>query len=140
MDNSIFLPKKVRGLACLFRFELPFAAGISVLLGQLLALGRFPSLTEIGLGFGSVFCISAAALILNDYFDIESDRINAPERPLPSGLVSPRDVIVLTIVVTLLGLALSYLISAAALLLAALVWAVVFDLTTLEERCLFQKS
>ena len=25
---------------------------------------------------------------MNDYFDVETDKINAPHRPIPSGLVS----------------------------------------------------
>ena len=69
----------------LFRFELPLTAGVCVILGELLALGKLPTTIEIVLGFLSVFFISASSLILNDYFDIESDRINAPESPLPPG-------------------------------------------------------
>jgi geranylgeranylglycerol-phosphate geranylgeranyltransferase len=57
------------------------------------------------------FFISATSLILNDYFDIESDKINAPERPLPAGLVTERDVVLLSIVVTMLGFITGYLIS-----------------------------
>ena len=75
------------GLWRLFRFELPFTAGICVVLGSLLALGQFPTLTQVALGFLIIFFIAAAPLILNDYFDVESDRINAPHRPLPAGLV-----------------------------------------------------
>lgn len=82
--------KRIFGLFRLFRFELPFAAGVCVVLGGLLALGQLPPITETALGFLSVFCVSAAALILNDYFDMESGRINAPERPLPAGLVTER--------------------------------------------------
>lgn len=118
--------RRLQGLFRLFRFELPFAAGISVLMGELLALGRFPAWGDMTAGFLSVFFISASALILNDYFDIESDRINAPQRPLPSGQVTPRDVIILSVVVTVLGLAISYWISRAALLVAGLVWLVGF--------------
>jgi geranylgeranylglycerol-phosphate geranylgeranyltransferase len=97
-----------------------------VILGELLALGKLPSTTEIVLGFLSVFFISAASLILNDYFDIEIDRINAPERPLPAGLVTERDVVLLSIVVTMLGFITGYLISLEAFLVVILVWAVGF--------------
>lgn len=117
---------RLLGLFCLFRFELPFTAGVCVILGELLALGKLPTTTEIVLGFLSIFFISAAALILNDYFDVESDKINAPERPLPAGLVTERDVILLSIVVTMLGFITSYLISLEALLVVILVWAVGF--------------
>ncbi|MGC9395162.1 MAG: UbiA family prenyltransferase [Anaerolineae bacterium] len=117
---------KLRGLLRLFRFELPFSAGICVMMGALLALGRFPTVDQLLLGFLSVFFISAATLILNDYFDLEVDRINMPNRPLPSGQVTARDVIALSMIVTLLGLAISALISLQALLVAILVWIVGF--------------
>ena len=113
---------RVVGLLRLFRFELPFAAGVCVVLGEILALGRIPPAYELALGFLSFFFISATALILNDYFDLETDRINAPQRPLPSGMVTKRDVLVLSIVVALLGFLASALISLTALLVAFVVW------------------
>lgn len=117
---------KISGLLRLFRFELPFTVGVCVLLGELLALGRFPGLAEMTLGFLSVFFISATSLILNDYFDLESDRINAPDRPLPAGLVTQREVVALSVVVTLLGFAAASMLSLQALLVVILVWAVGF--------------
>lgn len=81
--------KRWKGYFQLMRFELPFAAGICVLTGQLFALETLPPLFEIWTGFLSIFLISASILVLNDYYDIETDRINAPERPIPSGAVSP---------------------------------------------------
>jgi geranylgeranylglycerol-phosphate geranylgeranyltransferase len=117
---------RLHGLWQLFRFELPFTAGVCVVLGSLLALGQFPTLTEIALGFFGVFFISAAALILNDYFDIESDRVNAPHRPLPAGLVTERDLILLAAAVTLLGFLTGYLVGPTALLVVIVVWLVGF--------------
>jgi geranylgeranylglycerol-phosphate geranylgeranyltransferase len=117
---------KILGLLRLFRFELPISAGVCVLFGQLLALGKFPPAREMLLGFLGVFTISAAALIINDYFDLETDRINAPHRPLPSGLVTPRDVVILFGVVSALGFVASTLLGWLVLLVAILVWAVGF--------------
>lgn len=37
-----------------------------------------------------VFLATGAGNVLNDYYDIEIDRINRPERPLPSGRISPK--------------------------------------------------
>lgn len=124
--NTFMLRPKILGLFRLFRFELPFTAGVCVILGELLALGALPTTTEIILGFLSIFFISATSLILNDYFDLEIDRINAPERPLPAGLVTEREVVLLSIVVAILGLITGYLISLEALLVVILVWAVGF--------------
>jgi geranylgeranylglycerol-phosphate geranylgeranyltransferase len=117
---------KLSGLFRLFRFELPFAAGVCVILGELLALGKVPSIWELVLGFTSVFLISATSLILNDYFDLESDRINAPERPLPSGVVTKREVVFLSCVVTALGFLAGALLSVWALLVVILTWVVGF--------------
>lgn len=117
---------KIKGLFRLFRFELPFTAGVCVVLGELLALGKLPAITEVVLGFLSVFFISATSLILNDYFDVESDKINAPERPLPAGLVTKQDVVWLSIVVTTLGFIAGYMISITALLVVILAWGVGF--------------
>jgi geranylgeranylglycerol-phosphate geranylgeranyltransferase len=120
------LKTKLIGLWRLFRFELPLTAGVCVILGELLALGKLPTAREMTLGFLSVFFISATSLILNDYFDLETDRINAPERPLPSGLVTEREVVALSMLVTLLGLIAASLLSWEALGMVIFVWAVGF--------------
>jgi geranylgeranylglycerol-phosphate geranylgeranyltransferase len=110
----------------LFRPELPLAAGICVTTGQILASGKFPPL-QIGLlGFICVFAISSSALILNDYFDYEVDLINAPDRPLPSGAVTPAEVLGLTILTTLVGLSAGALLGIAAFLISILFWIVGF--------------
>ena len=126
MKDTIIFRKKVKGLLTLFRFELPFAAGVSVLMGEILALGKFPSISEALLGFFSVFFISASALILNDYFDVEIDKVNAPFRPIPSGLVTRREVLLLSIAVTLLGLLISLLAGVQVFVVAVPVWLVGF--------------
>jgi len=108
--------KKVKGIFQLIRFELPFAAGVCVVMGQLLALGEFASLFITISGFFSVFAISASILVLNDFYDIETDRINAPHRPIPSNLVSPLDALLLSIILLIIGFTLSYLISISALM------------------------
>ncbi|QRN82329.1 UbiA family prenyltransferase [Chloroflexota bacterium] len=118
--------RKLHGLLILVRFELPLAAGICTVIGELVALDHLPPLRIILLGFSSVFLLSAAALILNDVFDVESDRINAPHRPIPSGMVSIREVVIFFILVTLTGLALATLITFQAFLVAFFVWVIGF--------------
>ena len=115
---------RLLGFFRLFRLELPFSAGVCVVLGQFLALESVPPTREVILGFLSFFFISAASLILNDFFDLEVDRVNAPHRPLPSGMVSKREVLLLSLVVAFLGLTAGALISPPALIVAAVVWVV----------------
>ena len=108
--------KKLKGFLRLIRFELPFAAGVCVVMGQLFALGEFASIAITTAGFFSVFLISASILVSNDYFDIETDKINAPDRPIPSNIVSLSEALSFSIFLLIAGLALSYYISIAALL------------------------
>jgi geranylgeranylglycerol-phosphate geranylgeranyltransferase len=117
---------RLSGLLTLFRFELSIAAGTCVLLGELLALGALPSLGQAAYGFLSMFCISAAALILNDYFDVETDRVNSPSRPIPSGAVTKGEALALSVVVAFLGFLFAWYISPVALCVVVAVWFVGF--------------
>lgn len=96
--------KKIKGLIRLFRPDLSLAAGLCTVGGQIIATGHPASLPVTLLGFLCAFGCSGAALVVNDYFDYEVDRVNAPERPLPSGAVTRREAILLGIVISLLGL------------------------------------
>jgi geranylgeranylglycerol-phosphate geranylgeranyltransferase len=118
------LNRKTRGIIQLFRPELPFAAGICVFLGEIVALGSFPSFREAMLGFVCGFFISGSALVSNDYFDLEVDRVNAPERPLPSGAVTPSETIFIAAIAMGVGLAASLAISVDALILSLVFGAV----------------
>ncbi len=118
--------RKVRGIRRLFRPELSLAAGICALTGQILAVDGLPGLRNAALAFGCVFCLSATALILNDLFDYEVDKINAPERPLPSGDVTPADVIALTALTSLIGLLCALALNLAAFGVALGLWGIGF--------------
>ena len=118
------LIQKLKGIIQIFRPELPFAAGVCVLLGEMIALGKFPPAQQMILGFTTVFFISGSAIVLNDYFDLEVDRVNAPSRPLPAGILSPVDAIFLTGGAILIGLSAALLIGNLAFILCAVACAV----------------
>ena len=118
--------RKVRGLIELIRPELPFAAGICVIIGEIIAFGGFPSFQNLFLGFMWGFFLSSPAMIINDYFDIEVDKINSPNRPLPSGLIQPATAIALAVITTLIGMAVSAFIGMTAVLLYIIFWLVGF--------------
>ncbi len=92
------------GLFRLMRVELSFAAGICVLLAEVLAHGGLPSALQVLGGFFAAFFIAASVLVLNDCFDIETDRINSPSRPLPAGLVTREGAVAFSAVLALSGL------------------------------------
>ena len=80
--------EKAKALLQLIRPELPISAGICVVVGQTIALGKIPALTDLILGFGLGLFLSSSAMIFNDLFDLEVDRINTPHKPIPSGRVT----------------------------------------------------
>jgi len=74
---------------------------------------------KIALAALATLFVSASSNAWNDYRDIEIDRINQPQRPLPSGMVSPRAALVFSFVLAALSLIVSAFISPAALAIAA---------------------
>jgi len=122
----MLIGRKIKGIYQLFRVELPFAAGLCVIAGELLGIGSHISFYQILLGFLSGFFISSSALILNDYFDIESDKINSPTRPLPSGKVKPSEIVLLTIVTTGIGLVSALFINVIAFGVGIVFWIIGF--------------
>lgn len=115
---------KTRGFIDLLRPELPIAAGICVVAGELLGGGRIPTLGEAFLGFLIGFLVSSSEMTVNDYFDIDVDKVNHPERPLPSGRIKPWEAAFFAVLLTIAGLAASLLWSLTVLGLASLVWVV----------------
>lgn len=114
--------KKARGLLELIRPELSLAAGLCVVLGQMIVIAELPPVADLLLGFSWGFFLSAPAMILNDYFDITVDRVNMPHRPLASGLISLTSAAVYAAATTLVGFLASLLIGSTAVLLYALFW------------------
>jgi geranylgeranylglycerol-phosphate geranylgeranyltransferase len=114
--------RKLSGMIRLFRLELSLAAGICVTAGQILALGGLPSARVGILGFLCAFCLSSAAVILNDYFDFEVDKVNHPDRPLPAGMVSRTDVVALTAVTSVVGLVAASALGWDVLLISIVFW------------------
>jgi geranylgeranylglycerol-phosphate geranylgeranyltransferase len=120
----VTIGKKIKGSILILRPELPLAAGLCVVIGAALGLGEFPPANIAFLAFVLGFFLSSSALIFNDYFDLEVDRINAPQRPLPSGLLSTMDVVALGVFTAMIGLGAAWILSPAVFGLSLLTWLV----------------
>ncbi|CEG11319.1 Geranylgeranylglycerol-phosphate geranylgeranyltransferase [groundwater metagenome] len=59
----------------------------------------------------AVFLFSSAGNVLNDYFDRDIDKINHPERPLPSNRVKADDALKFSVVLFLLSLLLAFFLN-----------------------------
>jgi geranylgeranylglycerol-phosphate geranylgeranyltransferase len=86
---------KISGCMRILRPVNSLVAGIAAMIGYLMATGTLVS--ETLLLAVIVFMITSAGNVVNDYYDIEIDRINRPERPLPSGDVGKRTALALAV-------------------------------------------
>ena len=55
------------------------------------------------LGFLTSFSLTAASMVINDYYDREIDTINEPNRPIPRGDVSPKEALSFASILSITG-------------------------------------
>ncbi len=99
--------EKIKDCAKLMRIMNSIMVGFAVLVAVAIAVGRgFLELEPMKLvsGFIVGFSVSASAMVLNDIFDIEIDKVNAPTRPLPSGRMSKGEAYLCYFILAFLGL------------------------------------
>ncbi|WP_458206290.1 geranylgeranylglycerol-phosphate geranylgeranyltransferase [Haladaptatus sp. NG-SE-30] len=87
---------RAKGLFELTRPGNAFAAGVLTFIGAFVAGGVFtdPKPVQVAAAVLATWFATGAGNAINDYFDRDIDRINAPERPIPRGAVSPRGALV----------------------------------------------
>lgn len=98
---------RLRAILLLLRIENVLCVIPAVLLGAMLAEGLPGARTEILRALAAAVagaCICAFGNVLNDYCDIEIDRINVPSRPLPAGDLAPASAIRLALLLLAAGL------------------------------------
>ncbi len=92
-------------------------AGIAVLLGYIIAAGTLSP--DAFLLIPVVTLITAAGNVVNDYCDREIDRVNRPDRPIPSGEVHVRSALIYAILLFAAGLCITILLGSPLLLAIA---------------------
>ena len=95
-------------------------AALAVFIGYFIVSAGLISLPIVLLAMLSVFLFSAAGIVLNDYFDFEMDKVNAPTRPLPSGKIKKQYALYYSAVLFILAIALAAMINTFCLALALL--------------------
>ena len=106
----------------------------AVLVGA--SLTGFSHLESQNLFYGAItaFTLTGASMAINDYYDFDIDKINEPQRPIPSGAVSLNSALVLTGVLTVIGFVFAFLISMYCLLFAIAAWAIMVAYSTVGKR------
>lgn len=92
---------------------------------------------EIVLGAISVFLATGAGNTINDYYDYEIDKINKPERPIPSGRIKLENALyyslLLFLIATIIGFFISIENGLTVIICSALM---ILYAYTLKQRCL----
>ncbi|NPE31768.1 UbiA family prenyltransferase, partial [Methanococcoides sp. SA1] len=92
-----------------------FAGLIGVLIAYNILSSASPyvslSLFDTSLVFAIVFLVTGAGNGLNDYFDIDIDKVNKPSRPIPSGKISLKSALYFSLLLFITGIALSFLVN-----------------------------
>lgn len=90
---------------------------LAVFIGAWIA-GLTGSLGNLFLVLLSASFISAGGYAINDYFDLEIDKINKPARPLPQGEIRPKSALVFSFILFMVGIFFSLFIKNIAFILA----------------------
>ena len=113
MNKSGRLWKAPRPLLALILISRPlnsFLSGFAVVIGAIAAISEnqlpldLSQLIGIILGYFATSLIAVGGYAINDVFDIEIDKINAPHRPLPSGLMTVSQAKRFSIILFLIGI------------------------------------
>lgn len=113
--QGIWAPSKrnlkniILGYFSLQRFLVAIMGPLMFLSGMFLALRAIPSTTQIVVGFIAVYLLTAAEHTIDDFIDIERDKIKWPDRALPNGLILRSHAGLYAILMASIGIVLSYM-------------------------------
>lgn len=110
--------------------------GFAVAVGSVLANSNVLNLLwpNVFYGFITGFGLTAGSMAINDYFDREIDAINEPKRPIPSGLIKPREALGLAFLLAVIGFVAAFLTNIFSVVIAAFSWALFTTYTTVGKR------
>jgi geranylgeranylglycerol-phosphate geranylgeranyltransferase len=109
---------------------------IAILIGAILGgVKIIPSSMDV-LVYGIItgFLMTGSAMAINDYYDREIDAINEPMRPIPSGAVSPTEALIITAVLSAIGLIASWKINTISLGVAIYAWVAMVVYSTIGKK------
>ncbi len=98
-----------RGLFDLVRPMNCVMIGFAVIVGAFVSKPPSIPWLQLALGFFTGLFLCAYSMSVNDVYDLEVDRINRPDRPIPSGKISVRQASALSLVMLVAGLACAFL-------------------------------
>ena len=109
---------KLKGIIALVRVQNFFLTIVSVFIGASVAGGVLTHLDKVIYAAFSAGLILAGGNMLNDYYDIQTDAVNKPHRPIPAGIISKKTALYLSGIFSVSGFLLCFFINENALLIA----------------------
>ncbi len=97
--------------------------GFAVIVGASLVSALNFSINLL-LGFITSFTLTGASMAINDYYDRQIDAVNEPNRPIPSGAVSPKEALSFALVLSIIGLVAAFGTNVPCLIVAVIAWIV----------------
>jgi len=119
MATSFTRTEKAEAVLELTRPKNMVISFVGVFAGMLLVSETASVNHYVMLAAASAMLVLAGGNALNDYFDVEADKINRPARPIPSGRITKKRVKWLAALLFLAGLAAAYPINGYCLAMAA---------------------
>jgi geranylgeranylglycerol-phosphate geranylgeranyltransferase len=83
--------------------------GFAVIVGAFVSKPPSVQTIQLLLGFLTGFFVCAYSMVVNDVYDLEVDKVNRPDRPIPSGKISVREASRISVATLIAGLACSVL-------------------------------
>ena len=110
--------------------------GFAVLVGAALASPSLIGAFWLNLIYGFItgFMLTAASMAINDYYDREIDGINEPRRPIPSGLIKPREALAFAFFLIAIGFTAALLANIFCFVIAIIASIVFVTYTTAGKR------
>jgi len=96
-------------------------ASLGAFIGGLIAVGLEMQLLfslPVLLAVLAVFAITAAGNVINDYLDLEADKVNKPDRPIPSGKISKNTALAFSLLLFVFGNACAFMLNGLCLTIA----------------------
>jgi geranylgeranylglycerol-phosphate geranylgeranyltransferase len=95
--------------------------GFAVIVGASL-VSNLSLITNLFLGFTTSFTLTAASMVINDFYDRKIDAINEPNRPIPRGDIKPKEALAYAVALTTIGLTSAYFTNIPSFTLAIIAW------------------
>ena len=94
--------------------------GFAVIVGEFVSRPPGIPLLQTALGFMTAFFLCAYSMVVNDIYDVEVDKVNQPNRPIPNGQITVAGATRLSVLLLVVGMAFAVLsLNPAAVAIAA---------------------